>query len=157
MSSSPIFTLATLSDGPTTRDADYWYSTVVKPASDAVGTVLGDQADWINMPYQDLQGGWVPYAALSGGNFPQPAYRTYGTLVRFQGLVKNGASGSAATPIFTMPPELCPSTIIVGQVVSDTGVAKLQLDPTGALWVSLYVAGGSNAFVFLDSFHYFAE
>lgn len=155
--SSPIFTAATLTDDPnTTLDAAYWYDTVVKPTSDAVGEILGDSPNWTTLLPGQLGGGWVPYSPPTGGSWSQPSYRTFGTRVEFQGLVKLGGLG-VGNPILTMPPALCPTTTVIMNAVSDSGFAKIELDPTGLLFVSLYIGGGSNSYVALDALVYFAE
>lgn len=142
------FTPTTLNDGPTTRDAAYWYATVVKPTSDAVMQVLGD-ADWTTLPTLN---GWSPY----GWPYKPPQFRMFDKRVQMRGLVSNGSTGST-NPVCVLPSYARPLKNKFLPGISSVGGAIWGVLPTGEVYVSSYVGGGTNPYVALGNINFWTD
>jgi hypothetical protein len=94
--------------------------------------------------------GWVNY----GGGYNNCGFRKYPDgKVTLKGLVTSGAGGGSA--IFTLPGPCCPPGHQLRDVQSSAGVARIDIQTTGA--VTMQSAAGAGVWVSLDDIEFDTE
>ena len=73
--------------------------------------------------------------------------------VRLRGLIGNGA----ATPIFTLPVGYRPLANVMFVGLASGGLARIDVNPTGAVVLSGYFSGGNNGYLSLSNIVFKAE
>jgi hypothetical protein len=92
-----------------------------------------------------LTGGWSNYSGFNPAGYIKDPYG----IVRLRGLVKDGAvytSNIMTLPAGFRPPYTCIFTVHAGQ----NGEARLDVNPSGLVYIIAYTGGGNNGFVSLD-------
>ena len=114
------------------------------PASPGNGDLWVDTSTptW-NAP--TLTGGWSNYSGFNPAGYIKDPYG----IVRLRGLVTDGAVYTSiimTLPAGFRPPYPCISTVHAGQ----NGEARLDVNPSGPVYIIAYTGGGNNGFVSLD-------
>ena len=92
-----------------------------------------------------LTGGWSNYSGFNPAGYIKDA----NGIVRLRGLVKDGAANPShimTLPAGFRPPYTCIFTVHAG----GPGEARLDVDPSGPVYINNYTGGGNNGFVSLD-------
>lgn len=100
-----------------------------------------------------LSGSWVEY----GGVFTPSGYRLGSDgQVHLRGLVKSGGTGTA-NPIFTLPDGYRPefTHLFTVTCAGNPGVARVDVQASGLVFVNSFSTGSSNGFLALDGISFY--
>jgi hypothetical protein len=136
--SSKVFASGELSN------ANKWWVRVLSPVSTALTTRLGDNA-WIA---PTLGNSWVN----TGGATAAAGYRIRDGVVYLRGSISNGTLGNDAPAgiAFTLPAGYRPDRQLMFCCQAGTGFARVDVFPSGAVYICGYGGGGSNSAVALS-------
>lgn len=125
-------------------NAGNWYPRVLQPVSNALTQRLGDQ-NWIA---PTLGNSWVNAGAPNAN----AGYRIRDGVVWLRGVIKNGTQGLdvAAGIAFTLPTGYLTTNQLMFLCSAGGGFARVDIFPSGAVYIAAYGNSGGNTAVSLD-------